>query len=140
MYYAHSLGIKVMPEIDLPGHSVAAIAAYPGISCFNRKLKVATHWGIKHDVLCAGKDSTYDFYRRVFDEIAELFPDKMVHLGGDEVPETRWKICPYCQQKIKDNFLADEDSLQDYFEKRKLTRQGRTILIDNTIVKAKYKK
>ncbi|MFR5876055.1 MAG: beta-N-acetylhexosaminidase [Eubacterium sp.] len=113
--YAHSLGIKIMPEIDLPGHSVAAIAAYPELSCFNRKLNVATHWGVKHDVLCAGKESTYDFYRKVFDEIAELFPDGMIHLGGDEVPKTRWKICPHCQQKIKDNSLADEEALQDYF-------------------------
>lgn len=113
--YAHQKGIQVMPEIDLPGHSVAAIAAYPFLSCFDRKLQVATHWGVKHDVLCAGKDSTYAFYRTVLDEIAELFPDKMIHLGGDEVPKTRWKLCPHCQQKIKQLGLRDEEALQDYF-------------------------
>lgn len=113
--YANENGIKVMPEIDLPGHSVAAIASYPFLSCFSRKLEVATHWGVKHDILCAGKDSTYEFYKKVFDEVMELFPDGMIHLGGDEVPKTRWKLCPDCQKKIKELGLKDEEDLQNYF-------------------------
>lgn len=113
--YAHELCIKVIPEIDTPGHSVAMIAAYPELSCFDRELTVATHWGIKHDVLCVGKESTFSFMKEVFDELAETFSDGTIHLGGDEVPTTRWKYCSHCQQRIKDEKLKDESELHTYY-------------------------
>ena len=113
--YAHNLCIKVIPEIDTPGHSVAMIAAYPELSCFERELSVATHWGIKHDVLCIGKESTFQFMQTVFDELLETFTDGVFHIGGDEVPTTRWKICPHCQKRMKDEGLTDESQLHTYY-------------------------
>lgn len=99
--YAHSKYIKVIPEIDMPGHMQSAIACYPELSCFNRSLPVATHWGVKHDILCAGKESTYQFIFDVLDELIPLFPDGYFHLGGDEVVKMRWQLCPHCQAFMK---------------------------------------
>lgn len=113
--YAHAFGIKVMPEFDIPGHSRAAIACYPYLSCFERKLDVADHWGVKHDVLCAGKDSTYTFVKNILDEFCEMFDDEYFHIGGDEVPKHRWRLCPDCQKKISELVLPDEEALQCYF-------------------------
>lgn len=113
--YCHKRYIKVIPEFDIPGHMVSAIAAYPYLSCFDRKLKVATHWGVKHDIICAGKESTYQFVYDVIDEITELFTDGYFHMGGDEAVKTRWKICPHCQQTIKDSGLSNEEELQQFF-------------------------
>ncbi len=113
--YAHNLCIKVIPEIDTPGHTVAMIAAYPELSCFDRMLEVATSWGVKHDVLCVGKESTFEFMKSVFDELLETFTDGTFHLGGDEVPTTRWQLCPHCQQRIKDEGLKDESELHRYY-------------------------
>ena len=125
--YAHERYIRVIPEIDSPGHVVSAIAAYPSLSCFNRPLDVATHSGVKHDVLCVGKESTFEFMFDVLDEICEMFPDGIVHLGGDEVPTMRWKLCPDCQKKMKDLELADEKGLHAYYINRlasHLTEKG----------------
>lgn len=116
--YAHTKQIKVMPEFDMPGHCRAAIAAYPALSCFDRELPVATHWGVKHDVLCAGKEETYRFIFDVLDEMLEMFPDGYFHIGGDEVPKHRWHLCPHCRQKMRENGLKDEDELQEYFMNR----------------------
>ncbi len=113
--YCHERQIKVYPEFDIPGHSVAAISCYPYLSCFERDLKVATHWGVKHDILCAGKETTYEFVYDILDELMELFPDKVIHIGGDEAVKMRWKLCPLCQKTIKENGLKDEDELQMYF-------------------------
>lgn len=113
--YCHARFIKVIPEFDIPGHSVAAISCYPELSCLDRKMEVATHWGVKHDILCAGKESTYKFVYDVLDEFMELFPDKVIHIGGDEAVKMRWKHCPHCQKVIKDNGLKDEDDLQIFF-------------------------
>lgn len=113
--YAHNRCIKVVPEIDSPGHTVSMIAAYPHLSCFDRKLVTATHWGVKHDVLCVGKESTYEFMFSLFDELLEIFTDGIVHLGGDEVPVTRWKICPHCQNKMKSEGLESEEDLHTYY-------------------------
>lgn len=113
--YCHERKIKVIPEFDIPGHCVAAIACYPELSCFNRELEVATHWGVKHDILCAGKESTYEFVFGVLDELMELFPDKIIHIGGDEAVKMRWKLCPDCQRAIRENGLKDENELQMYF-------------------------
>lgn len=113
--YAHERFIKVIPEIDQPGHSVSAIAAYPELSCFERELPVATHTGIKYDVLCVGKESTFDFVFAVLDEVCEMFPDKIIHIGGDEVPTERWKYCPHCQKKMKELGLKNEEGLHTYY-------------------------
>lgn len=113
--YCHERKIKVIPEFDVPGHTVSAIACYPYLSCFDRKLPVATHWGVKHDILCAGKESTYKFVFDVLSELMELFPDKIIHIGGDEAVKTRWKLCPHCQAEMKKHALKTEDELQMHF-------------------------
>lgn len=113
--YCHERKIKVIPEFDVPGHMVAAISCYPYLSCLDRDLEVATHWGVKHDILCAGKESSYQFVYDVLDELIELFPDKVIHIGGDEAVKMRWKNCPHCQKAIQEKGLKDEDDLQMYF-------------------------
>jgi hexosaminidase len=113
--YCHDRKIRVIPEFDIPGHSVAAISCYPYLSCLDRKLEVATHWGVKHDILCAGKETTYKFVYDIIDELIELFPDKVIHIGGDEAVKMRWGNCPHCQKAIKDNGLSNEDELQILF-------------------------
>lgn len=116
--YAHSRYVRVIPEIDMPGHMQSAIACYPQLGCFDRRLPVATHWGVKHDILCAGKESTYQFVCNVLDELLPLFPDGYFHLGGDEAYKMRWKLCPHCQAAIKNIGLTDEEELQQYFMSR----------------------
>lgn len=136
--YAHRLCIKVIPEIDSPGHSVAMIAAYPELSCFDREMIVATSWGIKHDVLCAGKESTYKFMTEIFDELSETFTDGVFHLGGDEVPLNRWKQCPHCLKRVRDEGLNDVDDLHTYYLNRlsqHLEEKGINSIIWNDSVK-----
>lgn len=116
--YAHERCIKVIPEIDTPGHVVSMIAAYPFLSCFDRQMSVATHWGIMHDVLCVGKESTFEFMESVFDELTEIFTDGVIHIGGDEVLTTRWKICPHCQKRMRDEGMKDERELHTYYLQR----------------------
>ncbi|MDE5995358.1 MAG: beta-N-acetylhexosaminidase, partial [Eubacterium sp.] len=113
--YAHSFSIKVMPEFDIPGHSRAAIACYNDLTCFPRPLPVADHWGVKHDVLCVGKNSTMQFVYDVLDEFFEMFPDEYIHIGGDEVPKHRWDLCPACNAKRKELGLETSDALQFWF-------------------------
>lgn len=130
--YAHAFCIKVMPEFDIPGHCRSALACYSYLGCFDRKLPVADHWGVKHDVLCAGKESTYQFAEDIIDEFCELFPDEYFHIGGDEVPKHRWKLCPHCQQKMKEQGLRDEEELQCYFMNRikdYLVSKGRQVFM-----------
>ena len=113
--YCHDRNITVIPEIDMPGHMVAAIACYPELSCFERNLPVATHFGVKHDVLCVGKESSYEFIYNVLDEVLDMFPDECIHLGGDEVFKGRWEKCEHCC-KVKDELgLKDFDELQAHF-------------------------
>ncbi len=113
--YAHSLFIKVIPEIDTPGHTVSAIAAYPHLSCFDRNMVTATNWGVKYDVLCIGKESTFDFIYSVLDEVAEIFTDGTVHIGGDEVPTDRWELCPHCRKRMEDEGLKETVDLHTYY-------------------------
>ncbi|MDD6012946.1 MAG: beta-N-acetylhexosaminidase [Oscillospiraceae bacterium] len=113
--FAQERCIDIIPEIDSPGHSVSMIAAYPQLSCFDRELTVATGWGIKHDVLCVGKESTYDFIFSVFDELMELFPGELIHLGGDEVPTMRWELCPHCRKKKEEMGLQSFADLHTYY-------------------------
>lgn len=112
--YAAARHITIVPEIEMPGHSLAAIAAYPWLSCTGQKQEVAKGWGVFDDVYCS-KDSTFQFLQDVLTEIIDLFPGKYIHIGGDECPKTRWKACPNCQALIKKEKLKDEHELQSYF-------------------------
>jgi hexosaminidase len=115
--YAEKRHITIVPEIEMPGHSLAAIAAYPWLSCSGKKQEVAKGWGVFDDVYCT-KDSTFNFLQNVLDEIISLFPGKYIHIGGDECPKTRWKTCSNCQSLIKKENLKDENELQSYFIRR----------------------
>jgi hexosaminidase len=116
--YAKRRFIDVVPEIDMPGHTTAAIASYPEFSCTGGPFEVATTWGIKKDVLCPGKERTFEFIRNILLEIMEIFPYGVLHIGGDEVPKSRWKECLDCQKRINEMNLYNEDELQDYFINR----------------------
>lgn len=116
--YAQKRNITVIPEINMPGHTLAALAAYPELSCTKDSFKVLEHWAIQKDVMCAGSEYTYQFVEDVLDEVIELFPSKIIHIGGDEVPKDRWKECPNCQEKMRKERLGNEKELQSYFVKR----------------------
>jgi len=116
--YAAQHHITVVPEIELPGHALAALAAYPELGCTGGPYEVATTWGIFDDVFCAGKESTFNFLQDVLDEVMPLFPGQYIHIGGDECFKSNWKKCPYCQKRIKTEKLKDENELQSYFIQR----------------------
>ncbi len=116
--YAKKRFISVIPEIELPGHCQAALAAYPEISCSGGPFKVGTEWGIIYDVYCAGNDRTFELLEDVLTEVIDLFPSEYVHIGGDEVPKLRWQNCAKCQERIRQEGLKDENELQSYFVKR----------------------
>ncbi|MHA2290168.1 MAG: beta-N-acetylhexosaminidase, partial [Promethearchaeota archaeon] len=135
--YATKLFIKIVPEIDLPGHSKAALAAYPEFSCTGGPFEVSTTFGIKKDVFCVGKDSTFEFLNDVLDEIISLFPSDIIHVGGDEVPKKRWEKCPDCQERIEKEGLKNKKELQEYFTNRimnHLSSHGRSIMGWNQIL------
>jgi len=116
--YAKERFITVIPEIELPGHAQAAIAAYPYLSCTpDSAIKVATKWGIFKDVFCP-RETTFTFLEDVLTEVMAIFPSNYIHIGGDESPKNRWKTCPDCQALIKSRNLKDEDELQSYFVQR----------------------
>ena len=118
--YAAKRHITIVPEIDLPGHMMAALASYPELGCTGGPYEVATSWGVKPDVLCIGNEVTFEFLEGVLDEVIELFPSEYIHVGGDEVPRDRWRECPKCQARIKSEGLSSdskysaEDRLQSY--------------------------
>jgi hexosaminidase len=116
--YAGTKFVTIIPEIEMPGHSLAALASYPALSCTGGPFEVGTTWGVVDDVYCAGKDETFKFLEDVLTEVVDLFPGKYIHIGGDECPKTEWKKCPLCQKRIKDEGLKDENELQSYFIKR----------------------
>jgi len=141
--YADEHFIKVIPEIDMPGHSLAALAAYPEFSCTGGPFEVQTTFGIKKDVYCIGKESTFKFLFDVLDEIIELFPSEIIHIGGDEVPKKRWENCPECQERIRLENLKDEKELQIYFTdriKKYLSSRGRRLMGWNQILSDKSDK
>lgn len=112
--HAQALGILVIPEIELPGHAQAAVAAYPQLSCSEAAVPVRTAWGVSEEVLCPGKESTFEFLQGVLAHVMEIFPSRFIHIGGDECPKTRWRSCPACQQRIRDQGLHTEEELQSY--------------------------
>ena len=129
--YAANRYITVIPEIEMPGHSTAALASYPFLGCTKGLYKVMDTWGVLDDVYCAGNDSTFIFLQNVLDEVMQLFPSKYIHIGGDECPKERWKTCPLCQKRIREEHLKDEHALQSYFIQRiekYLNSKGRQII------------
>jgi hexosaminidase len=112
-------GITVIPEIEMPGHALAALAAYPELSCTGGPFETAKGWGVFDDVFCAGNEATFTFLQNILQETMRTFPNSpYIHIGGDECPKERWKHCPKCQQRMKDNGLKDEHELQSYFIQR----------------------
>ena len=129
--YAQKRNITIIPEIDMPGHFLAGLAAYPEYSCTGGPFRVLEYWGIQKDVLCAGNEKTYEFIEGILDEVIDLFPSPIIHVGGDEAPKDRWKECEKCQAKMKSENLKDEHELQSYFIKRVakyLGSKGRKLL------------
>ena len=122
--YAQERYITVIPEIDMPGHMLGALTAYPGLGCTGGPYEVEGHWGIFDDILCAGKEETFRFVEGVLEEVMEIFPSEYIHIGGDEAPRTRWEQCPLCQERIKKEQITERDGksaearLQGYFTKR----------------------
>lgn len=118
--YAAKQHITIVPEIDLPGHLQAALAAYPQLGCTGGPYKVWTQWGISDDVICAGNENAIHFLEDVLNEVIQLFPSPYIHIGGDECPKKRWKNCPKCQERIRqlgirgDKKHSAEDYLQSY--------------------------
>ena len=139
--YAKERHITVVPEIELPGHVRAMLAAHPEYSCVGEKLPRTprVYWSIEDEVLCAGNDGGIKLLEEIFDEVCELFPDSpVIHIGGDEAPRDRWKVCPHCQKRIKEEGLKDENQLQSYFMERIekwLNERGRSIIGWDEILK-----
>ncbi len=115
--FAAARNVTVIPEIEMPGHALAALSAYPEFSCNGGPFEAATQWGVFDDVFCPTEE-TFNFLENILAEVTSLFPSRYIHIGGDECPKTRWKLCPKCQQRIKTEGLKDEHELQSYFIKR----------------------
>ena len=116
--YAAARHINVVPEIEMPGHALAALAAYPHLGCTGGPYEVSKGWGVFEDVFCAGNDSTFAMLEDVLTEVMELFPSEMIHIGGDECPKEAWKKCAKCQARKNAHGLKDEHELQSYFIQR----------------------
>jgi hexosaminidase len=129
--YATQRHINIVPEIEMPGHSSAALTAYPELGCTGGPYKVQQTWGVFEEVFCAGNDKTFSFLQDVIDEVVALFPSPYIHIGGDECPKESWKKCTGCQQRIKAQGLKDEHELQSYFIQRMekyINSKGRNII------------
>lgn len=136
--YAHDRYIKVIPEINSPGHVRAMLAAYPGLACFKRDFDVSTTWGTKNDVLCIGKESTFDFMKELYDEVTEIFTDGILHIGGDATPTVRWQACPDCLRRMQEEGLGSIRELHSYYLDRiasYLTDKGVEVRIRDTALK-----
>lgn len=122
--YARERYITVIPEIDMPGHMLGALTAYPELGCTGGPYHVAGRWGVYDDILCAGKEEVFSFVEDVLTEVMDIFPAEYIHIGGDESPRTRWKTCERCQKRIAEEGLtakngqSPEARLQGYFTKR----------------------
>ncbi len=136
--YAADRHITIVPEIEMPGHSLAALAAYPELSCTGGPFEVATRFGPFRDVFCVGKQATLTFLRNVLDEVMALFPGPFIHTGGDEVLKGRWKRCPDCQRRIAEEGLGDQHGLQLYLTNQiahHLAANGRRLIGWNQILR-----
>ncbi len=116
--YAAERGVDIVPEIDMPGHVTAILAAYPELSCTGAAVEVGTRQGIFPDIFCPGKEETFDFIERLWDDLLPLFPGKYIHIGGDESPKDRWQTCPACKKRMEEEGLKIFQELQGYMENR----------------------
>ena len=129
--YAAERHIEIIPEIEMPGHCTAALAAYPEYSCRGGPFEVGQKWGGYPDVFCAGQDKTFEFLKDVLEEVMDLFPSRYIHVGGDEVSKDRWLSCPRCRARMQLEGLKDGNQLQSYFIRRMdsfLTTRGRRLI------------
>ena len=129
--FAQARQVTIVPEIEIPGHFRAALAAYPEFSCTGGPFAVRTRWGIEPDILCPGNDAAVAFAKEVLSEVCELFPSRFVHIGGDEAPRDRWKTCRLCQARLKAAGLQSEAQLQTWLNHRLeefLTGTGRRLI------------
>jgi hexosaminidase len=132
--YAKARGIEVIPEIDLPGHTIAILAAYPELSCKGEPIKVSERFGITREILCAGKKSVLDFVFKLLSEVAAMFPSQYIHIGGDEAPKFQWEECGDCKRAVQENGLRDMEDLQGWFTNRiieHLKTLGKTAIVWN---------
>ena len=132
--YAHERQMKVVPEIDMPGHVSALLASIPSLVCGDKKVEIKTKPGIFKDIICAGKDDNYDILFDILDEICDIFPDEYIHIGGDEAPKIQWKNCKDCQELMKCEGLKNEEELQGYFinrVKNYLSQKGKKVITWN---------
>lgn len=137
--YAESRYIQVVPEIEMPGHSSAAIAAYPWLGCTGERISVQNEWGVFKDIYCAGNDSTFQFIEKVLDEVCALFPSTFIHIGGDEAPHVRWDECSKCKRRMKAHALRTPLELQAYFLRRvagMLAERGKVMIGWDEIVES----
>ncbi len=116
--YCASMGIEVVPEVDMPGHVAAILAAFPELSCTGEPVEVQMQAMINPIIFCAGKEEVYTFIKELLDDLFELFPGKYFHIGGDEAPKDRWKECPCCKKRMEKEGLSSYEELQGYFENR----------------------
>ncbi len=135
--YAAARHIQIVPEIEMPGHSQAALAAYPALGCTGGPYQVSPRWGIHSDIMCPGKPGTTTFLQNVLTEVMDLFPGKFIHTGGDEAPKTRWKNCPDCQKLASESGIARINDLQTILTNRIsqfLQTNGRTLIGWNEVL------
>ena len=135
--YAAARHITIIPEIELPGHSVAALSAYPELGCTGEQFEPWCRWGVSEHIYCGGNDGTIKFLEDVLDEVCELFPGPFIHIGGDEAPKTVWQTCPKCQKRIADLGLDGEEGLQgwmtDHFTKYLAAKGKRAVGWDEVL-------
>ncbi len=132
--YCGELGIQVIPEVDIPGHVTAILAAYPHLSCRGEPMEVVTRAAITEDILCVGRDEVFDFVENLFDDLLELFPAPWFHIGGDEAPKNRWQECPHCRRRMEEEGLDNLRQLQGYTMNRVaafLRSRGRRSIVWN---------
>lgn len=132
--YAAARGVEIIPEIDLPGHSSAVLAAYPEHTCTGAPMRVKSTFGVHERIFCTGRESVYDFLYGLLDELCELFPSKYIHLGGDEAPKTEWHNCPACRDRLQREGLKNYEALQASFTNwlvEYLRGKGRKVLLWN---------
>lgn len=116
--YARVRGVEIIPELDMPGHMLGLLAAYPEYSCTGKKVSLATFGGIYQTILCPGKEETFRFLAELLDELVPLFPGPRFHIGGDEAPKTSWSECPHCRARMEAEGITDLNDLQGYFTRR----------------------
>jgi hexosaminidase len=130
--YAEERCINIIPEVDLPGHMMAALAAYPDLGCTGGPYEVSGQWGVRDDVLCPGKEKTFTFIEDVLTEVMELFPSEYIHIGGDECPKVRWEKCPKCQARIKaEGLKANDKHKAEFFLQSYVTARVEKFLNDH---------